>query len=388
MFKQRQPSLALRWLYYLLLLMVTWRLVQTLFAPFLGSDLAFSFRSDSFFSFSGGQFRRGLIGEFLYQMQLLGLPAVFIYSLLLLLLFAILYAWLFPKLLASFRPNEVLLIILSGFFLMPGIDREIFMLLPAVYYFLRRQLDFGFFAILFILAFIHEMSLLLYFPFIWAAFRQMQRERKWARLLYVLPVLMAYVAAIVLKGNPNYIPEREFWPQFGINDLEEHFLYSFAGKGLLATLKLHASVFLGKVQSVYALPGLISFFGILYLLLRRFGASVYSMAYYLAVTLLFFMLTIDYGRYFYLLFFFYLLVGQGGLLAKADDALADFKFLIPKFSQPWLSHDFSHVHFQILLLIFALAPFGYWLGDTQLSFAFMQEVQQFIHFELPKYAGE
>lgn len=388
MFKHAQPSLALRWLYYLLLLMVAWRLSQTLLAPFFGADLAFSFRSDSFFSFSGGQFRRGFIGEFLFQMQSAGLPAILMYSLLLLLLFALLYAWLFPKLLVSFKASEILLILLGGFFLMPGIDREIFMLLPAVYFFLRPRLDLGFFAILFLLAFIHEMSLLLYFPFMWAAFRQMQKEGKWAKLLYLLPVLLAYLTAIVWKGHPNYLPEREFWPQFGILNLEDHFLYSFAGKGLLATLKLHASVFLGKVESLYALPGLISFFGILYLLLRRFGASVYSMAYYLAVTVLFFMLTIDYGRYFYLLFFFYLLLSQSGLLAKADAALADFKFLIPPFLRNWLSLDFSHLHFQILLLIFALAPFGYWLGDTQLSPAFMQEVQQFIHFELPKYAGE
>lgn len=388
MFKQRAPLPLLRGLYFILWAILTWRLVQILMGPFLGEDLAFAFRSDNFFSFSGGHIRRGLIGEVLLQLQKLGAPAIFLYSLLLLLLFAGLYLLVFPKLLRSFRPLEVLLILLSGFFLMPGLDRELFMLLPAVYYFFRQRLDGGFFLLLGLVAFIHEMALLLYFPIIWFALRQMRHKLTSAQALYAIPVILAYGAVIVLKGDLNLSPEKTFWPQYGVEGLENRILYTFAGKGLLATLKLHGSIILGKVETLYALPGLLSFFVLVFLLFRRFGASAISLAYYLAITALFFVLSIDYGRYYYFLFFFFLLLTQSGLLLKAEIALADFNFLLPKFLRPWLNLDFSHRHFLAFLLIFALAPFGYWLGDTILEPAFWQEVQQFIQFEMPKYAGE
>lgn len=388
MFKHSNQPILLRSLYYLLWVILSWRLAQILLGPLLGSELPFTFRSDNFFSFTGGQIRRGLIGEVLFQLQQLGAPAITVYGLVLLGLFGFLYLFVFPRLLRSFKALEVLLILLSGFFLMPGIDREIFMLLPAVYFFFRPKLDFGFFALLLMVAFIHEMALLLYFPFIWFALRQMRYKPFSTQVLYALPVAMAYAAVIVLKGDVNLLPEKEFWPQYGVSGLEDRILYSFAGKGLLATLKLHASIILGKIETLYALPGLIAFFGLLWLTLLRFGASAQSVVYYLAVTALFFILTIDYGRYYFFLFFFYLLISQNGMLLKADQALADFKGLIPRFLKKAVLIDFSHKHYQILLLIFVLAPFGYWLGDTILEPAFWQEVKQFIHFEMPKYAGE
>lgn len=388
MFKLSEHPWHFKLSYYLVFAMVFTRHGRTLMAPFLGSEQVFTFRSDNFFSFSGGQIRRGLIGEKLILLQSWGMDAIFVYSLLLLLFFSLCYLLVFPSLLQSFKVREAYLIVLSGFFLMPGIDREIFMLLPALYYFIRRKNDFLFYLLLGLMAFIHELSLLLYFPFIWLLIQNFWRERKAQSLLYFTLVMACFAAVIVLKSELNLVPEREFWPQYGIEGLEDHFLYTFAGKGLLATLKLHASVILGKVETFYALPGLLAFFILLLLTLKRYGASALSLYYYLAINLILFLLTIDYGRYFYLLFFFYLLISQSGLLALADQSLQSFRFLMPAFIRRGLQFKFKHSWYQIALLVFALAPFGYWLGDTLLKPAFWQEIEQLIDFHLPKHAGE
>lgn len=262
------------------------------------------------------------------------------------------------------------------------------MLLPAVYYFARRKEDAGFYLLIALNAFIHELSLLLYFPFIWGLLRNLLSDRKWYQLLYLLVIAASFGSVILLKSELNLVPEREFWPLHGVSGLEEHFLYTFAGKGLLATLKLHGSVILGKVETLYAIPGLIAFFLLVMLSLRRFGAKAIVLYYYLAINVLLFLLTIDYGRYFYLLFFFYLLVAQSGLLLKAEQALASFKFLMPGFVEKLFHFDFSPSLYRWLLIVFAVAPFGYWLGDTMLEPAFWQEISQLIDFKVPKYAGE
>ena len=116
MFRFREHPTYLRFAYGLLFLLVFVRQGRTLFSPWLDSDLSFAFRSDNFFSFSGGQIRRGLIGEILLQIQTWGFDALWAYSLLLLLSFALLYVFVFPRLLISFKPVEVLLIVSSGFF--------------------------------------------------------------------------------------------------------------------------------------------------------------------------------------------------------------------------------------------------------------------------------
>ena len=388
MFKLSEHPWHFKISYYLVFIIVLLRQVRTLMAPFLGSELAYTFRSDNFFSFSGGQIRRGLIGEKLILLQEWGFDAVFFYSLLLLVFFSFCYLVVFPRLLQSFKVQEAYLILLSGFFLLPGIDREIFMLIPALYYYLSHKNDFLFYFLLGISAFIHELTLLLYFPFIWILIQDFWRIRKWQPLFYFVMVMACFAVVIGLKSELNLIPEREFWPQHGVEGLEDHFLYGFAGKGLMATLKLHGSVILGKVETLYALPGLAAFFVLLALTLKHFGAAAISLYYYIAINVLLFLLTIDYGRYFYLLFFFYLIISQSGLLAIADRSLRSFRFLMPKFVEGWLSFKFNRTWYQIALLIFVIAPFGYWLGDTLLKPALWQELEQLIDFHLPKYAGE
>lgn len=388
MFKQAEHPPYLQGIYYLLFVLLGFRLMRTLLAPWLGADLAFAFRSDNFFSFSGGQIRRGLIGEVLLSMQKLGLPSVLMYSLLLLLLFSFIYLWVFPRLLRPFRPLEIILILVSGFFLMPSVDRELLMILPALYFFLRRKQDWGFYGLIALSAFIHELSLLLYFPFIWSLFKELLQTKKWKQLVPLLVIAISYASVILIKGSMSLDPELNYWPQFGISGLEDRFLYTFAGKGIVATLKLHASVFLGDPQAWMALPGMISYFVILLLLLRRFGASPKVISYYLAINLLLFVLTIDYGRYYYFLFLFYLLLTQSGMLVSAGKALQSFRFLMPAFVGKILNFPFSHRAFSIALLIFALAPFGYWIGDTLAQPVLWQELAQLVDFKLPKYAGE
>lgn len=388
MFKFSEHPPALKWTYFVVFCLVLWRQAHTLLAPWMGYDLPFAFRSDNFFSFSGGQIRRGLIGEKLILIQSWGLDAILLYSIFLLAFFVFLYAYIFPKLLQTFKVSEVILILLSGFFLMPGLDREMFLLLPAIYFFLRRKFDFLFYVFLAITAFVHELSLLLYFPFIWDLALRVWKEKRLLPMSYLLLITSSFGAVVLLKSELNLIPEKSFWPQYGISGLEDHFLYTFAGKGLGATLKLHASVILGKVQSLYAIPGLLAFFVLVTLTLKRFGAAGISIYYFVAINILLFLLTIDYGRYFYLLFFFYLLLSQTGLLNRADKALSSFKFLLPKFIARVLAFNFSYSWYFMALLIFALAPFGYWLGDTLIEPALWQEVKQIINFQLPKYAGE
>ncbi len=388
MFKFSEHPWYTKLAYYLVFVVVLWRHGQTLLAPWLGSDLAFAFRSDNFFSFSGGQIRRGLIGEKLILLQSWGIDAVQFYSVLLLVFFAFAYLIVFPRLLQSFKSTEVFLILMGGFFLMPGLDREIFILLPALYFLFRRQRDLLFYLLIAVLAFVHELALLLYFPFILDLLLRAWKEHKPAQLLAVLLILGGYGAVILIKGQMNFVPEREFWPQYGISGLEDRFLYSFSGKGLWETLKMHLSVMIGRRETIYAMPGMAAFFTIVFLSLQRFGASALLIVYYIGINALIFLLTIDYGRYFYLLFFFYLLISQNGMLGMAEKALKGFKPLFPQFLERLMNFEFRRDVYLSALIVFALAPFGYWLGDTLLEPALWQEVQQLIDFNLPKHAGE
>ncbi len=386
MFKARIP-ISYKIFYYLVFAVVFLRQLRSLMYPWLGEGHVFTFRSDNFFSFSGGQIRRGLIGEILIVLQSWDWPAIFIYSLILLLVYAWLYLWVFPKLLESFNRWEFVLIILSGFFLLPGIDREIFMLLPAAYYFLRSKQDLGFFILLALVAFLHELALLLYFPFILKTLQQSLREPRWDGVIGLVLVLVSYGSVILIAGDLNLAPERDFWPQHGVSGLENKYLYKFSGMGLLEVIKLHGARLLSYPQTKYALIGLISFAVLLILSFKRFRAKPIVIYYYLAVNALLFILTIDYGRYFYLLFFFYLLVLSSGLLKNAESALSKFDFLLPAVFERWMNFEYQAKYYHITLLVFALAPFGFYVGDTQLSPALWQELEQLIDFKLSKHAA-
>lgn len=385
MFRNRF-SILYRVVYYLLFVIVFLKQARTLLAPWLGSEEAFTFRSDNFYSFSGGQIRRGLIGELLIALQSIGLPAILLYSLLLLVTYAFFYLWIFPRLVLTFKRSEYLLILLSGLFLMPGIDREIFMLIPAVYYFFYRRMDTGFYLLLALIAFVHELSLLLYFPFILSLFQKTIKEFKFSSFGTLLLVIASYAAVLLFSGKLNLSPELDFWPRYGIQGIQDHYLYEFTGMKLLDALHLHAAYMWTFPRTKFALIGLAAYFVVVLLSFKRLGASPLLTAFYLLTNFVIFVLTIDHGRYFYLLFFFYLLLLSTGLLKEAEQAIKPFERFMPKFIERWLSFDYKSNYYLVAMVIFALAPFGYYAGGTQYTPAIWQEIEQLIHFELPEHA--
>ncbi len=377
--QQKLAEKAYPYFFLATILYVLYRSWALLMQPVLTKTLAYAFRDDDFFSFTSGHIRRGLIGELLYTLQRNGINSVIAFTSLLLLTFSLIYGKILFRTIQTLPLTERYLLLLTPFVLNMGIDRELFILLPLVWYFYRKKTDLPFYLIIAIILFVHEIALLFYLPFILALFLQSSPVRGISRTLAIGSIISALTILFGIKENITNTLETSFWPTQGVTGLTETYLYTFGGMPVSKLLYNHGSILLLNIQTLYALPGILLFLAYSFSCLNRKKWLPYTTAFYLGVNALFFIMTIDYGRYFYHLFFLYLFLQTSGLAEKAEITLRSIaQPIIGKRMEILPQINFQRYHIWILIL-FINAPIGYWVKDTELSPRWLQEIQFLIN---------
>jgi hypothetical protein len=379
--QQKLAEKAYPYFFFATILYVLYRNWMVLMEPVLSKTLPYAFRDDDFFSFTSGHIRRGLIGELLYTLQQNGINGIIAFTVLLLVSFLLIYGKLFFRILQSLPLAERYLLLLTPFVLNMGIDRELFILLPLVWYFYRKQTDLFFYLIIVIILFVHEIALLFYLPFILALFLKSSPIKGLNKTIAIGSLISALAILFGIKEQITNILETSFWPAQGVPGLTDTYLYTFGGMPVSKLLRNHGSILLLNIETLYALPGILLFFAYSFSCLNRNKWLPYTTAFYLGVNALFFIMTIDYGRYFYHLFFLYLFLQSSGLAEKAEVILQHLaQFIVGKWMHLLPPINFQRYHIWILIL-FINAPIGYWVKDTELSPRWLQEIQFLItHF--------
>jgi hypothetical protein len=373
--QRRLAEKAYPYFFNLALLYMLARAWALLMQPVLVKVLPYAFRDDDFFSFSSGHIRRGLIGEFLYLLQRNGINSIIAFTAILLITYTIIYSRIFFRMLQTLPLTERYLLLLTPFVMHMGIDRELFMLLPLVWFYYRKQTDLIFYCIIAIVLFIHEIALLFYLPFMLALFLKTSPVKGLQRGFAICSIVVALVILFGIKEHITNQLELSFWPEQGIRGLTQTYLYTFGGMPVTALLRNHISILLLNIETLYALPGIVLFFVYSFSCLNSKQWLPYTTIFYLGVNALFFIMTIDYGRYFYHLFFLYLFLQTSGLAEKAETTLKDIaQPMVGKWVKKLPKLTFQQYHIWILLL-FINAPIGYWVRHTELSPRWWQEIQ-------------
>lgn len=376
---QQRLAKAYPYIFLLTVLYVLYRSWVVLMGPVINSTLPYAFRDDDFFSFSSGHIRRGLIGELLYILQRNGFNSIIIFTAILLLLYLLIYGKILFRMIQTLPIAERYLLLLTPFVLNMGVDRELFILLPLVWFFYRKKTDLIFYILIAIILFVHEIALLFYLPFMLALLLKTSPIKGLNRTMAIVSLISALAILFGIKEQLTNTLELSFWPEQGVPGLTQTYLYTFGGMPVSKLLRNHGSILLLNVETLYALPGILLFLVYSFSCLNRTKWLPYTTLFYLGVNALFFIMTIDYGRYFYHLFFLYLFLQTSGLAEKAEATLSNIaQSIIGKWMRLLPQINFQRYHIWILVL-FINAPIGYWVRDTELSPRWLQEIQFLIN---------
>lgn len=320
--------------------------------PYFDGSSTATFREDNFWSYSSGFLRRGFPGEAIYRLDLWTQHGPLIFSLLITVTYFLAWYVVAREAGRYLTPVQSMLALLSPLALHAGIDGEIFLLLPLLYLVWRGRDANELVALLLIglaLA-IRESAILFYLPLI----AGLMLRGDWTRRLVGLVILTVFALSIIAGGEPTYLLEHEYWPAQGVEDLRARHLYLFAELPLGTLLDLHQGLI--RENLVLIAPSLL-LFGIIYvsLILQRTGSLLLT-GYFIAALVVFFTLTIDYGRYFYLPFAIALLMTSPGVAPRLWDPTRphrapDDNPRAPVNAPVWLTP---------VMLGFVLAPSGYY----------------------------
>lgn len=288
------------------------RQIYSKLVPVAFGGEATTLRADDYWAFSSGFFRRGLLGEILYLgSELTGINWSHIVALLFVAVYFAVLRRILQIVIAPDRRGTLLLLFASPLLLCYPIDREILLLIPALLLSSvighKTVLRYVALSAIPILGLIHEFSLLFYVPLLVAVHLksgQLLRSSPEAAAVYACVVIGFSI--LIVNPEPTLRLEREFWPRFGLSGLEHSYLYSFATMNIRDTLGLHLSFFGNERGWTGALLAILM---IWYLLKAMSGIRALQIA-LLTTVLPFLVLTVDYGRYAYFLFAFFVLARE------------------------------------------------------------------------------
>ena len=328
---------------------------------FLTSDQLYSFRPDNFWSYTSSIFRRGLAGEIIYRAQLLTGNGIYLFSLAIWLMFALsLMLFLKEVINERLRAVEIIFLILSPFILLYSIDTEIFCLLPFLTLFSKNEKvrNLGTLCLIIISVLFREFSLLLYFPVI---LHFILKGSKGIKISYTLAFLFILFVIFMPKPTPTYILENTIWNDLQLRNTN---LYKFTEMSLKDVLPIHIGFISEKWH--YFITAVICF---ILFTASTFYAKTKSIigVFYLLITIaICFILTVDYGRYFYLFLIFYFIASNH----KISSYFCTFPQSLQKIDDIKLFHSFFTFvgkHKLLILIIATLAPSGYWSGEYQIK---------------------
>jgi|GEM_PF-2462362 len=272
--------------------------------PYL-KGFEYGFRADNFWSYSSGIYRRGIVGEIIYWLDLATGIGPQLFS-------ALLYAASISVLIAvgrivakEFSLLELALLGLSPIFWLYGVDAEIFMLLPLVGMLAFPQWWTGgvLLASIAIAGLVREISFILYSPVLLT----MLLQRGLALRLGVLALVGGFAVLLATEPDaPTFFLENGHWTEHGIAGLAEHGMYQFAAMPFSELLDRHWRL----MENGFALG--VFFWAAVGLFILTYVAektgSGLAVLWLLLVYGVCSILSIDHGRYGYFYFAFALMI--------------------------------------------------------------------------------
>lgn len=340
---------------------------------FLLFDVDFAFREDNFWSYSSSIFRRGMVGEVIYFIDVLTGNGAYIFSCLIWLTFLVFLAKTLSYMKDSLSLIELSIFLISPCFLLYSVDSEIFTLLPFLALMSSNHVVklWGGLLLIALAISIREISFLFYFPILIYMFIFEKVEIK---LVSLLILILSLFLLLYPKPDPTFLLEDTHWSDKGY-ELKDHHLYQFVTMGIYDVLAYHFGYFRDKL--FYIVIPLLSFISLSIIFFYQRTKDSVAALYYLGMVSVCFILTIDYGRYFYL-FWMYAILSSHPKVSYLFIKPWSFINFRPDFIDRGLSWLYQ---FRTLFLVtLVLAPSGYWIGVYQLYPRIMTLVHEGLWF--------
>lgn len=343
---------ALLWACIGVAILVGRQIRKALLPYLLEEDVTTTLREDDYWSFTGGFIRRALLGEVLFQgSSLTGTNISAAVSVACVIAYGFVVYRVLRRLLHTLAPVQVAMLALTPLLIPFKIDREVFLLLPLLAFATAGTSNLRWTiagSVAAVAALVHEFALALYVPLMLAV------HASSGRLLRVSPALLVAGALVVIAvplalvpAAPTLVPEQAFWPRFGITGLDQSWLYAFAEMRFSEVLRLHAGYMTASLTAFLNVAFVLASF---WFLVTRVATAPAMRLAAPFVLLPFFVLTVDYGRYAYVLFAFFVLGDRIVSEQRAATAAATER---PRWTPlTW-----------VVLVGMSLAPVAFWVGD-------------------------
>jgi len=330
------------------------------FAERILSGLPFGFRDDTFWAWSSGFARRGLPGEVIYRLDLLTGTGPFLFSVLLIAVFAGIAVLALGELHRRLPGAQFALLCLTPVVLIYRVDAEVLILLPFLGLILARGTWLGpvTLVLIAVATLTRELALVLFLPVLVTL---AITGPVWLRAI-TLATVAALSLPFVLGGQPTYALETLYWPDHGVPGLRDMIMYRFAEMGLSELLHLHLGFW--AENWLIVLPSILVFLALALSILVPAGPQGSRAALvFLPLVGAMFILTVDYGRYFYLLVFYVILATRPDCLPFFD--LRDWRGLPAAEAGLARVGHWTARHRTAVLAAFALVPSGFWTNEYQ-----------------------
>jgi len=330
-----------------------------------GTLTLYTFVPDNFYSFSSVIYRRALPGEVIYYLDVLTGNGPLAFSFIIFMFSAFIVFLIFREAAETLTPPECFLLMLTPIVLNYKIDGEIFLFIPFIsILFMKGQARdiltlflIGVAITIRSVAFIFFLPVVLYLIF---------NGRSYVRVFAALVLAAATAFLFAPKPDPTYLLETTYWPDQGYGDLKETYEYMFVEWGLSDIIRFHIELLDGHVWSSLIGMFAITVLSVVYIVKR--SENVALATYYILMIMFFSIVSIDYGRYYYVYFGFAILSTH----AKATDyfSFAPFPQILDRFlpdTQRRISDallSVGSVSRAIMIAFFALCPVGYWAAET------------------------
>lgn len=330
------------------------------FAERVLSGLPFGFRDDTFWAWSSGFARRGLPGEVIYRLDLLTGAGPFLFSVLLIAAFAGVAVLALGELYRRLPRVQFALLCLTPVVLIYRVDAEVLILLPFFGLILVRGAWRGPVTLALIAAatLTRELALVLFLPVLITLTTTGPVRLRAATVATVAGLALPFA----LGGQPTYALETLYWPEHGVPGLRDMIMYRFAEMGLGELLRLHLGFW--AEDGLIVLPSILVFLALALSILVPAGSQGPRAALvFLPLVLVMFILTVDYGRYFYLLVFYLALATRPDCLPFFD--LRDRCGLPQAEAVVARAGHWAARHRTAILAVFAVVPTGFWTNEYE-----------------------
>lgn len=312
-------------------------------------------RADNFWSYSSGIIRRGLSGELIYYFDRLFGNGPRVYALLLVSVFAFFTYQALREAAHRLSLSEVCLLGISPLVLFYEIDTEVMALLPLLTVNSKHQWVrvYGTLALIAVGVLFREITLILHFPIL--LYLLLSRTGT-ARFLSVGLCMLSIVFILSPKPAPNYLLETTYWNAQGL-ELLDHHLYRFVEMSIGDVLPLHLTYIAD--HALLILPAICGFLLFSIAIVFHRTHSILLSCYCAAAISLCFVLTVDYGRYFYFFMLYVLL-----LPASIATPFINIERAADQRIYKRLHHSLTLINrYRVCwLMILVVAPSGYWAG--------------------------